>query len=46
MKSRTLFLTRGAGEKGVIYYDKPIIFINRSHVISDKSLDGTYRPHP
>ena len=42
----TYFLKREMGERGIFSLDNPIMSITRAHVMGEKPLRGTYRPHP
>ena len=42
----TYFLKRGMGERGIFSFNDRIISITRTHVMGNKPLRGTYRPHP
>ena len=42
----TYFLKRGMVERGIFSFDDLTISITRVHVMVEKPLRGTYRPHP
>ena len=45
-RSGTYFLKRGLEEKAIFDFHDPILSITRAHVMGEKPLEGTYRPHP
>ena len=34
------------GETAIFSFDDPMVYITRAHVMGEKLLRGTYRPHP
>ena len=45
-RTRTYFLKRGMGERGIFSFDDPIMSISRAHAMGEIPLRGKYRLHP